>query len=56
MGKWLQVKSAKAPDIIMWENLKISRAERAARILATSIFSLVLMGATFLLLLIAQYY
>jgi len=56
MRKWLEVKNAKAPDIIMWENLKVTRAERGARILVTSIISIVLIAATFILLLIAQYY
>jgi hypothetical protein len=56
MKKWLRVKNAKAPDIINWENLRTGRTERAFRITFATIVSIVLIAATFVLLLISQYY
>jgi hypothetical protein len=54
--EWLQIKSAKAPDIINWENLGSTKTGRFFRITMTTIFSLVLIVSTFILLLVAQYY
>jgi hypothetical protein len=53
---WLNVKSAKAPDIINWENLSATKTERFFRISLTTLISLILIAATFILLLISQYY
>jgi hypothetical protein len=51
--QWLEIKPAKAPDIINWENLATTRSERCFRILFTTVVSLVLIVATFILLIVS---
>ena len=54
--EWMTIKSAKSPDIINWENLHSTQTNRFFRILFTTLFSLVLIAGTFVLLLFAQKY
>lgn len=51
--EWLRVKEAKAPDIIIWENLRAGNGERASRIAFSALVSIVLIAATFVLLLVS---
>lgn len=51
MGQWLQVKKAKAPDIINWENLNTSLGERCLRYFVSTIISILLMALTLIIIL-----
>ena len=56
LNEWINVKRANSPEVINWENLHSSSTNRFFRILFTSLFSLVLIVGTFVLLLFAQKY
>jgi hypothetical protein len=48
MGKrWLKVKTANPPGIIMWENLNTSGISRFFRILLVSLITIILVAGTF---------
>lgn len=51
-NRWLGVKQAVAPDIINWENLKIGKHERNARIFFTSLITLILIVGAFVLIIL----
>jgi hypothetical protein len=52
--KWLKVKSAYSPDIILWENLKIGKCNRFLRILLVSFIAAILIAGTFAIVIIAK--
>ena len=54
LGRWLKVKTAPAPDIILWENLKVGKCTRCLRILVTSLVTIVIVAVTFAVVLLAK--
>eukprot|EP00347_Sterkiella_histriomuscorum_P022647 403337690 len=54
LGKWLQVKPAVAPDLIIWENLKVGKAGRCFRVMLISFITIVLIVDTFLIIMIGR--
>lgn len=44
---WLKVKKANEPDLILWENLSVGKFARFLRILFVSIITLIIICATF---------
>eukprot|EP00347_Sterkiella_histriomuscorum_P007541 403348527 len=54
LGKWLKVKPAVAPDLIIWENLKVGKAGRCFRILLISFITIVLIVGTFIIIMIGR--
>jgi len=55
-GKWLKVREAIDPTLILWENLGISQKERCLRITLKGIISAILVLATTLFILYAKIY
>jgi cell division protein FtsL len=55
-GKWLKVKKAIAPELIMWANLGIGKLGRFFRILIISFITLILICATFYVIILAKNY
>ncbi|CDW73927.1 UNKNOWN [Stylonychia lemnae] len=54
LDKWIKVKPAKSPDIILWQNLKVGNCQRFGRIMIITFVTLILMIITFLILIIAK--
>ena len=45
--EWLKVKDAKDPEVIMWENLNVSKCQRFLRILLVAFVTIILIAGTF---------
>eukprot|EP00347_Sterkiella_histriomuscorum_P019500 403341392 len=54
LGKWIKVKEAKAPDIILWENLKTGKCSRFWRILLIAIVTVIIIVAAFFIIIEAK--
>ena len=53
-NKWLNVKTAPAPDIILWQNLKVGKCTRFLRIVTTSLVTILIVAITFAIVLMAK--
>jgi hypothetical protein len=56
MGKWVKVKKAKDPDIILWENLNKSYTSKYIRYLASLLLCTALTVLTMIIILSLSYY
>ncbi len=56
MGKWLNVKQANAPDLILWENLRVGKGNRCFRIVFIVFVTIILIIASLGIVLVATKY
>lgn len=56
MGKTLKVKSAISPDLILWENLRVSKMYRCWRTFIIAIVSFIIIVASLVLIIAGRYF